>query len=146
MKLSDAKTYFTQVVIPTCDEFQGSPTDAGLAANAVVSLNHVLDWVSKESNIAFDTFKRDVETKCQAIKALRELANGIKHPGSKWPELAAGITFAESTFTFRQAQFTYGQAKEALSIPKVSTEPVRVVSELILEVRAFWTNFFAQRG
>ena len=80
--INSAKEFWSEVVLPDCDQFRKSHT-ARDAVHAALTAWHLHDWVFLEQPLASCTNKRDFQEKliaaCPELGWVREYAETAKH-------------------------------------------------------------------
>jgi len=119
-----AKDYFNLMVVPTVQEFINSSCDLRRGLLSTLALNHIIDHLAQENQLATDRKMMDVRVKskreeilkeCQDFQFIWDVADATKHAklGVKHPREVSRSSQLSGSSGLSQAPFGEGVFAEA---------------------------------
>lgn len=155
--LSDARKMFGYSVKNVADR-RLVPGDERLLMNAVLSLNHVADWVwhrwiegDEQRRQAlgitpyWSSFLTWIEKQCPSAKIVRDLANGAKHAKLDAPttDQDLGMTIIYNQAGWNDDETPLDKQDPIVNFLHEGAIYQRFMREVVSEVVQFWEEFFA---
>ncbi len=84
----NAREYFSQIVLPTYEDFERDPTSVRFALLTAIALFHTLDYVNRDSGGMkgnLGALQQHVCKRCFPFRLIKDLANGVKHVEIRGP-------------------------------------------------------------